>query len=210
MIGFALLPFFTSLALAHDFYITQPWAETRWKAGQIVRITWKLYTDVGPEASGINIDLMDGEDLSANFLLNIAHNLRPDSTSFEWAIPMTVNSDEGLFVRITGLGEVANYRFSHRFSISGGEAPAVTVTVIPKEPTVNVDELVRKLPPGSKHTGLPPVVSLIDGNGVQVVTETVSVRPTEFANRDRLAMSGAEVALPSVILMALGLIALLY
>lgn len=197
-----ILAFLLSTAvLCHDFYITQPWAETKWKAGDTVKITWKLYPEVGPEASGINLDLMDGEDLSANFLLNIANKLHPSCTHFEWTIPRTVNSGDGLFVRITGLGEVPNYRFSHRFTIVGGEDSARTMSVIPPvAPTVDVNGLVRDLPPVSKPTGIPPPVSLIDPN-VQVVTETVSVLPTNVVNRDRLNSSDAKSMLPSAILL---------
>lgn len=199
-----------SSVLGTDFYITQPWAETKWKAGETVTISWKLYTDVGPEAIGINLDLMDGEDLSANFLLNIASNLRADTTSYQWTIPKTVNSGDGLFVRITGMGSVPNYRFSHRFSIVGGEGGAATVTVVaPIGSTVDVNALVNQLPRGSKNTVIPPVVSLIDPDRVEVVTETVSVHPTG-SNRDRLAQSAATaLTIPSAIfaaLIALGLI----
>lgn len=200
-----------SSVLGTDFYITQPWAETKWKAGETVKITWKLYTDVGPEASGINLDLMDGEDLSANFLLNIANNLHPSSNSFEWTIPKTVNSDEGLFVRITGIGEVANYRFSHRFTIAGGEEPGKTMTAIPPVgPTVDVDSLIRQLPSGKKPNKIPPPVSLIDPDAVEVTTTTVSVRATDFVNRDRLAMSNAISAVPSFLLLVIGAVAVLF
>jgi hypothetical protein len=192
-----------------DFYITQPWAETKWKAGETVKISWKLYTDVGPEAIGINLDLMDGEDLSANFLLNIASSLKVDTTSYEWTIPNTVNSGDGLFVRITGIGSVPNYRFSHRFSIIGGEAGAATVTVIaPIGPTVDVNALVSALPRGSNKTAIPPVVSLIDPDQMEVVTETISVLPTGI-NRDRLVLSSANaLSIPSVVIAAFAVLAL--
>lgn len=199
-----------SSVLGTDFYITQPWAETKWKAGETVTISWKLYTDVGPEAIGINLDLMDGEDLSANFLLNIASNLKADTSSFQWTIPKTVNSGDGLFVRITGLGSIPNYRFSHRFSISGGEGGAATVTVIaPIGQTVDVNALVNQLPPGSKNTVIPPVVSLIDPDRVEVVTETVSVMPTG-SNRDRLTQSDASaLKIPTAFFVALAAFAMI-
>lgn len=169
---------------ATDFYITQPWAETVWCAGNTVKVAWKLYPDVGPEASGITLDLMDGSDEAANFLLNIAHNIPASSTCFDWTIPKTVGSSDKVFIRITGIGSVANYRFSHRFTITGGEGPGVTVVVIPVAPTVDVNGLVSQLPPASTMTGFPSVVSLIDPN--MSVTETTVTVTSSGINRDRM------------------------
>lgn len=173
--------------VATDFYITQPWGETVWCAGTTVKITWKVYPDVGPEACGINIDLMDGDDMAANFLLNIAHNIPVSSTCYEWYIPKTVSSSDRVFIRLTGIGAVPNYRFSHRFTITGGEGPGVTVIAIPGGTTIDVNSLISQLPPASKPTGYPAVVTLIDPN--MSVTETTVTITSSGANRDRSTSS---------------------
>ncbi len=192
LLKIVLALFFPISTLCHDFYITQPWAETKWKAGDTVKINWKLSQNIGPEAIGVNIDLMDGDDMSANFLLNIAHNLPVESNEFEWTIPKTVSSSDGVFIRITGVGEVPNYRFSHRFAITDGEGPGLTMTAIPPVgPTLNVSELVRSLPTIKKPNKIPPPVKLIDPDAVEFVTETVSVVEPSSKNRDRLAQSEA-------------------
>lgn len=186
-------------ALAHDFYITQPWAETSWKAGETVTITWKLYQNVGPEAGGINIDLMDGDDLAANLLLNVAANLRPESVSYDWTIPKSVSSSDRVFIRITGMGEVANYRFSHRFTITEGEGPGITASIAPTLlPPVNVSELVRAMPTVSKLRSIPPFPKLPDlGGEEELTTSTVSIPlPTGGKNKDRLAQSGSSKKQP--------------
>lgn len=202
------LAFVLGFVMAHDFYITQPWAETKWKAGETVKITWKLYKEVGPEAYAVNIDLMDGEDMTANFLQNIASELDPDSTSFDWTIPASCASGEGLFIRITGKGEVPNYRFSHRFTVVGGEKPAETMSAIPPvSPTVNVDDLIRKLPPARKDNKIPPAVSIIDPEAAGFETETKTV-DLNFVNRDRLAQSEGRSILPSLTLLFVGILAL--
>ena len=208
----ALLLGLLSLAGATDFYITQPWAETKWKAGDTVHITWKVYQDVGPQATSVILDLMDGDDNAANFLLNIATNLSPEANSFEWAIPKTISSSNGVFIRITGQGEVPNYRFSHRFVISDGEAPGVTMSAVPPAfGWVDVSSLVRALPTGKPNTVIPPAVSLIDPDAVEtVVTSTITAtEPTGFKNRDRLSQSAAStLLLPSILLFVMAVLAL--
>lgn len=209
-LAFVLIAGLIQLVMGTDFYITQPWAETVWEAGKTVKISWKVYENVGPEASGINVDLMDGDDMSANFLLNIANNLGPQESCFDWTIPKFVSSSDKVFIRITGLGEVPNYRFSHRFKIVGGEGPGVTVVAMPPSSTIDVSALVGQLPT-ARRSGFPAVVSLIDPNMVQtdsVTTTTISITGGQ-ANRDRLD-SGASALHSSVIGLGLLLAAVLF
>lgn len=156
-----LLPVLLCAAGAMDFYIRHPWEATRWKAGDTVTISWTLL-DGGPVTGSINIDLMDGADENADVLQNIAADLPASATSYAWRIlPETTNSDR-VFVRLTGTGTLPIYRYSHRFTIYGGQPPVSSTSLhsfmdphfaIPTASSIN--------PPIQQTiTSFPPVVSL--------------------------------------------------
>lgn len=166
--SFLLLIFFSLFLInlpivnAVDFYITNPWEATKWKAGTTVSITWKLYTNTGPQINGINLDLLDGPDLSARVLQNIAFSLSTDATSFSWSILPETPSSSHVFIRITGTGADPIYRFSHRFEIYGGgeewsSSSNITRFMDPSIATRAVSKSVNILP---SITSFPQVISL--------------------------------------------------
>lgn len=104
---------------ATDFYITNPYAVTKWQQDETVKITWNLLPG-GEEISSISIDLMDGDDINASVIMNIASYIPKDSTCFDWYIPCNLQPSNTYFIRLTGNGKTPIYRFSHRFSIEKG------------------------------------------------------------------------------------------
>lgn len=158
-----------------DFYITNPWEATKWKAGTTVTITWKLYPSVNSVINGINLDLLDGPDLSARVLQNIAFSLPIDSTSFSWNILPDLPSSSHVFIRITGTGPEPVYRFSHRFEIYGGGSEWNEASNITKfmDPHLATEIVSQPLNIFSSITKLPPVVTLWNADGEAISTETL-------------------------------------
>lgn len=104
---------------ATDFYITSPYAATKWRQNETVKITWNLLPG-GEEISSISIDLMDGDDNNASVVMNIASYITKDCSHHDWYIPCNLSPSHTYFIRLTGNGNTAIYRFSHRFSIEKG------------------------------------------------------------------------------------------
>jgi hypothetical protein len=109
-----------------DFYITSPYDAISWNLGQKAMVTWNILPG-GSEVSSVNVDLMDGDDNSANVICNIASGLPPSSTSASWEVPKTLKPGKSYFVRLSDPSLMAQ-RYSHRFSINGQPCSTSEIT----------------------------------------------------------------------------------
>ena len=112
-----LLLKFISYTGAIDYYITSPYDAISWTIGKEATVTWNILPG-GPVIESINVDLMDGNDMSANVVCNIATGLPPSATSATWVVPNNLMPGKTYFVRIAS-PSLSVQRYSHRFSIVG-------------------------------------------------------------------------------------------
>lgn len=103
-----------------DFYITSPYDAISWNLGEKASITWNILPG-GADVGSVKVDLMDGDDNSANVICNIASGLPPSSTSTSWIVPKSLSPRMSYFVRVSGVTGTSPLvvRYSHRFSIKG-------------------------------------------------------------------------------------------
>lgn len=114
------------LGLTHctDVYITSPYNIIVWNLGKQETVTWNILPG-GPVIGAFNVDLMDGDERSANVVSNIASGLPITSTSATWTVPNTLAPGNHYFVRVSS-PDLALQRFSHRFSIEGTQCSTKT------------------------------------------------------------------------------------
>lgn len=107
-----------------DVYITSPYDIIVWKLGKQETVTWNILPG-GPVIEALDVDLMDGEEISANVICNIARGLPITATSATWVVPNTLAPGKNYFVRVSS-PNLALQRFSHRFTIDGAQCSTKT------------------------------------------------------------------------------------
>lgn len=122
-----------AVGVTQDYYITSPYDAVVWKAGKDVTITWNIERG-GYPADSITVELMDGPDNGAQVIQTLATGLPVTSKSFTWTVPADFKTNNHVFVRLTGVnladktGWQSVMRYSHRFTIIGGEGVESTTS----------------------------------------------------------------------------------
>lgn len=178
--------YIVAIAQAVDFYITSPWEKIIWKAGDTIQIAWNLLPG-GSDITGINLDLMDGNNEKANYISNIAAGLDPNTKFFNWEVPLTVQNSEHYYIRISGIGAQPIYRYSNKFMLWGGEGSSISInsSLLAAQPTI---VYIRPTEPAASQFSLPPPVSIVqlnpDGEPIVPTPNTVSAPTSEPVNTE--------------------------
>lgn len=170
---------FLGTASCIDFYITSPYDVISWNAGEKAMVTWNILPG-GPNVQGINVDLMDGDETTANVVSNIASNLPPSATSASWEVPMSIQPGRSYFVRVSSNDPNAYiYRFSHKFAIVGGKVCSKSTSS------------------SSTAASTTSQVSTTTSTSASAPTSTAEIMTTASSRRSRSGASGN--VLPSVL-----------
>lgn len=123
-----LLALFFSASHCTDVYITSPYDVISWVIGKQETVTWNILPG-GPAIDAFNVDLMDGQEISANVVCNIARGLPITSTSATWVVPDSIAPGKNYFVRVSS-PDLALQRYSHRFAINGVQCTTKSTTSV--------------------------------------------------------------------------------